>query len=290
MRTLKIIFVTSIFLLASIACSLDFNIPITTDIKTGETVTESINIPSLVDDGTPVSLHLNFGAGEMNLFPGEGDFLVNGEAIYNVTDFKPKITQGEHLVKIETGSLEINGIPNFNKKVKNTWNLTLGSSPTDLTIKAGAYVGNFELGGTSLSDLYISDGASQVDINFQQPNEIQMGTFRYETGASNISLENLANANFDTMIFQSGAGDYKLDFSGQLQRDATIFIETGLSSLRILVPKSTHVELEVEGGLTNITTRGDWVHSGTHYSIPGSGAVLKITLEMNAGNLILDHP
>ena len=35
-----------------------------------------------------------------------------------------------------------------------------------------------------------------------------MALFRYETGASKVKLTGLANANFGTMDFNSGAGDY----------------------------------------------------------------------------------
>ena len=159
-----------------------------------------------------------------------------------------------------------------------------------LTIKAGAYIGNFEFGNLSLSTLHIADGASDVDVNFSQPNQIQMQTLRYETGASNITLNNLANANFSTMIFESGAGNYTLDFSGQLQNDANVFIETGLSSLTISVPETAHAQVNIEGGLANITNRGKWDQSGNQYSISGEGPKLTITIEMNAGNITLTHP
>jgi hypothetical protein len=45
----------------------------------------------------------------------------------------------------------------------------------------------------------------------------------------------------------------------------------------------------VEGGLTNITTQGSWERTGDEYSTSGEGPSLDITIEMNAGNLILRH-
>jgi hypothetical protein len=289
MHTRKSFVLVALLVLVSMACSLSVNLPITTDVKTGNLVTEEIKISTPEDSNSPTKLVMNFGAGEMNLSAGGGTMLINGTATYNVSDLKPNITNTSEKVKIETGDLEINGIPNFDDRMKNEWDFDLGESPIDLTIKAGAYVGNFDIGGLALSSVHISDGASDVDVNFQEPNRILMETLRYETGASNISLRNLANANFDTMIFQSGAGDYELDFGGNLQRDATVFIESGLSSLRISVPDSTHVELEIEGGLASTTMRGTWIQSGNSYSIPGEGPTLKIIVEMNAGSLILDN-
>ena len=63
-----------------------------------------------------------------------------------------------------------------------------------------------------------------------------MNLFRYETGASLVTLTGLANANFSLFEFSGGAGNYTLDFSGELNRDATVSITTGLGNLRIVIP------------------------------------------------------
>jgi hypothetical protein len=290
MNNKKMLLSVAVLILVSIACSVNIDLPITSDIKTGPTVIDEISIAPLDDPDAVSDITLAFGAGELNLLPGGDHLMVDGLATYNVDDLKPEVSYANGNVKIETGNLEIDGIPNFNDRVINTWDYRLGTNPIALTIKAGAYVGNFELGGLSLSNLHIADGASEVKLNFSQPNRIPMESFRYETGASNITLKNLANANFSTMIFESGAGNYELDFSGQLQRDTTVFIETGFSSMTITIPDSTNAQVNVEGGFTNISRRGNWEISGNSYSIPGDSPKLTITIEMNAGNLILINP
>jgi hypothetical protein len=290
MHTKSILIAISVLILASLACGIDIDLPITTDIKTGPTVTEEVEIPGSDDPNIVSDITLAFGAGELNLSPGNESTLIGGQVTYNVDDFKPEISIIDNNITIETGNLDIDGIPNFNDQIKNIWDLKLGTNPLGLTIKAGAYSGNFDLGDISLSNLHIADGASDVEINFSQPNHIQMQSLRYETGASNISLKNLANANFSTMIFESGAGNYELDFSGTLQRDANVFIETGLSSLTISVPDSTRTQVKVEGGLSNISSRGSWTQTGNTYTIPGEGPALTISIEMKAGNLILTTP
>jgi len=286
----KILLAITILILASLACGANIDLPITTDIKTGPTIIEEINIPFLGDPNATSSITLVFGAGELYLSSGAGGDLVEGEATYNVDDLKPDISINNEVVKIETGDLEIDGIPNFDEEVKNTWDFQLSTNPIDLTIKAGAYVGEFELGNLSIANLHIADGASEVELNFSQPNKIEMQALRYETGASNITLRNLANANFNTMIFECGAGNYDLDFSGELQRDSSVFIDTGLSTMTISVPKDMNVKLMVEGVLTNITSRGNWNQSDNVYTIPGDGPTLTIIVEMNAGNLTLKNP
>lgn len=280
----------AVLTLVSLACGVDINIPIDTDLKTGPTVTDEISVPPLDDPGTTAEVSFAFGAGEFNLSPGAGSNLIAGEAKYNVDDFKPEVEILDAEINVNQGNLKISGIPRIDEKVINTWDFQLGKNPMDLTIKAGGYMGNYELGGLSLANLHISDGASDVDLSFSQPNLLEMQSLRYETGASEVKLQGLANANFSTMVFQSGAGNYELDFSGALQRRAVAFVETGLSNLTILVPQETNVEVTVEGGLNNISVRGDWQESGDTYRLSNDGPQLTITVEMGAGNLTLDHP
>ncbi len=275
--------------LATLACGININLPISTDIKTGPTTIKEIRVPEPAD-GESNEIILAFGAGELTLSSGAEQAILEGTATFNVEDLRPEVVTQGNQTKISNGNLEINGIPNFQEKVINRWDFILANDiPIDLTIKSGAYVGDLELGGLSLSSLQVADGAADVDLNFAEPNQITMGTLRYETGASNISLTNLANARFETMIFQGGAGNYELDFSGDLRQDAEIFIEAGLSSMTITVPDGTNVELSIEGGLTNIAMRGAWQTSGNRYTLQGDGPQLNITVEMGAGNLVLQN-
>ena len=42
----------------------------------------------------------------------------------------------------------------------------------DLTINAGAYQGDFQFGGLSLTGLTVKDGAASVDLDFNKPNRL----------------------------------------------------------------------------------------------------------------------
>jgi hypothetical protein len=156
-----------------------------------------------------------------------------------------------------------------------------------LRIIEGAYASNLELGSLSLTGLRITDGASDVHVNFAEQNQVVMDLFRYETGASSVVLSNLGNANFHQLIFKGGAGSYELDFSGDMQDDANVSIETGLCSLTVRVPKDLNVRVRIDSGLSNISTQGSWGQSGGAYTNDGAGPELNIKITMGAGNLIL---
>ncbi len=272
--------------LVTLACSININLP-DTDVKTGPTQIETISVPYLDPSAGTAEVTLAFGAGKLNLAPGDQDALIAGTATFNVTDFQPDVTIEGDEISIEQGNLDLNGIPSFSGDLVNEWDLAIGNAPLELTINAGAYSGKFELGGLSLQRLEINDGAAEVGVSFSERNPAAMSLFRYTTGASNITLEGLGNANCAQMLFRSGAGAYKLDFSGGLMRDMMVTIESGVSSITIIVPEGTSAVLTTNG-LLSVSARGDWDEDGSTYTLLGAGPTITIEVDMGAGNLILE--
>lgn len=272
--------------LTTLACGININLPVS-DVKTGPTETKDIRVEKFEDPDVIADVELSFGAGEMTLEPGARDKLIEGTATYNVQDFEPEIDEFGNNIHISQGDLGIRSIPDFNKKIVNEWGLQLGDAPMELKITAGAYQGEYELGGLSLQALEINDGAAQVDLTFSEENLITMDSFRYTTGASDVRLSGLANANFKEMIFRGGAGSFRLDFSGNLKQDASVEVESGVSSITIIIPEDTNAEVRFEGGLTDINPQGEWRVSGNTYNLNGSGPELSITVKMGAGGLEL---
>jgi len=265
--------------LASMACGFNINLP---KISTpGPEVTDEITVPT--PETEDVSLRLSFGAGDMTLAPGASQ-LVEGTATYNYAAFKPDVNIDGGNVQIQMG--EIKSIPSFDD-LKNEWDFKLGETPMDLTIESGAYDGTFEFGGLALNNLVIKDGAASVVLAFSDPNLVEMSTFKYETGASNVKMSGLANANFSILDFSSGAGDYTLDFSGELQRDASIKISSGLSNIVVVVPEGVDAVVTVDSGASTVSAGPGWSQNGNIYKQKGEGPTLTFVIEIGAGNVTL---
>lgn len=289
MNTRPIIFLLIVLTITSLACGVTVDLPGFTQVKTGPTQTSSIQIPLLPESEGTAQITLEFGAGRLLLNPGAKDLLVEGEATYNVSDFKPTIEVAGNKVAITQGDLNLKGIPNFDASIKNIWELKLGEAAIALIIKAGAYQSKIELGELKLESLAISDGAAEAEVSFSEPNQTEMSSLEYKTGASEVTLNGLANANFTTMVFRGGAGSYTLDYSGKLKRDAEIDIDAGVSSVTINVPKGMSAELTYNSALLNIDTDGDWKKTGGRYVLEGDGPKLTFNLTMGAGNLELTN-
>jgi hypothetical protein len=190
--------------------------------------------------------------------------------------------------RIEQGNWHLKGIPDLSN-IKNTWDLSLGKQPLNLSIEAGAYHAEYQLGGLALANLTVKDGASDVKLDFDSPNLTEMSLLSYETGASNVSLTGLGNANFSSLLFHSGAGNFTLDFTGGLKQNGSVNIETGVSNTTLVIPSGVPVQLTVEGGLSNVTYGSSWSKSGNLYTQAGSGPQLTILVKIGAGNLTLTH-
>ena len=275
----KIIIAILILALASMACGFSYTLPERP--KAGPEVEESITVEDPKSDET--RLTLSFGAGRLILSPGAKN-LVEGTAVYNIQDLKPTIQKNGSSIEIRQGDFK--SLPIF-EEMENEWNLKLGDTPLDLTVNAGAYEGDLELGGLALKSLTVQDGASHVNVSFLEPNQTEMSLLRYETGASDVKLAGLANANFSTLTFSGGAGDYTLDFSGELQRDAVVEIEAGLGNVSLVIPEEVDAIVTVEGAALNVTHSSGWAQNGQKYIQNGSSPTLTVVVKMSAGNLVI---
>jgi hypothetical protein len=283
----KLLPVLLVLALSTIACGFNVSIPINT-ITPGPMVTTPINIPQPAGAASTSSLSLAFGAGTLKIHSGSSEALVSGTATYNIADFKPIVSVNGSSARIEQGNWRLKGIPDLSN-IKNTWDLSLGNKPLDLSIEAGAYHADYQFGGLALANLTVKDGASDVKMNFASPNLTEMSLLSYETGASNVSLTGLGNANFASLLFHSGAGNFTLDFTGGLKRDGSVNIETGVSNTTLVIPSGMPVQLTVEGGLSNVTYDSGWSKNANLYTQNGSGPQLTIVVHMGAGNLTLTH-
>jgi len=269
---------------ASLACSVDLGIP---RLQTGPTETLTIAEP-LPEDAAAVDLTINMAAGELDL-TGGAEGVLEGEIRYNVPEWAPEIENDGDRLTLSQGDSDTNvGLPTSGTQIINEWTLQLGDIPYALELNAGAYDGSLDLSGVPLRRLEVHDGASNAEVIFNSLNPEEMSELRYETGASSVELRGLANSNAAEVVFTGGAGDYTLDFSGELQRDMDVTINAGVSSLRISVPEGTSVEVNIDSSLTDVDIDGDWSQSGDTYSLSGSGPTITIDVDMGVGSLTLE--
>lgn len=279
----------TILSLTSLACGLNLTLP-DNAIDIGPVISESIQVPNPTNNSNH-DVQINFGGGNMDIRYGASpENLIEGTAAYNVENLKPEISisSNKTVISQDTVKYEITGLPNF-ADVENVWALQFNDSLIALEIRGGAFKGNFDFGGMSLYELKLFSGASTIDLDFSSPNLTPMSFFKYTTGASSANLMNLANANFSLMEFDAGVGTYVFDFSGILQRDATVDINVVGATIKIIVPENIPAQVILNGKLTNVNLSGNWSGSESAYSQPGEGNTLLLNIQLNGGSISLQN-
>jgi N-terminal domain of toast_rack, DUF2154 len=270
-----------IFLLVATACRV--SIPDTQNVVLSEKRTLVLNEGLPADLAEPVKIDIVMGAGKLEISGGSQQ-LLEGTIEYNVADWEPEVNRQDDRLEIRQGverSLDLTALD----RVTNDWNLVFGRTPIELRLTAGAYDGEIDLSGVALTYLDISDGASDSEVVFTAPNPVEMDRFNYRTGASDVNLSGLGYANFRRMDFDGGAGSYTLDFSGALQQDCRVKIDGGLGDFKIIVPAGTAAEVEFNGSLMDINTKGTWVVNDNVYATQGSGPLLEIEINIGLGSV-----
>jgi hypothetical protein len=257
-----------------------------TQLKTGSTQTQTLTIPLPPDPSKPTDITVRLAAAEVAV-GGGATRLVDGTVQYNMSELQPSVNTSGSKVEITQASLP-GSLP---KDMVNKWNVKFNNTVLmNLTVAAGAYSGNWDLGGLRLQSLKWEEGASRSIITFDAANPDKMESFIFKTGASTVKLTNLANLNFGTMSFQGDAGSYTLDFGGKLKRSATADIKTAVSTVSIFVPVGTTAIINLKSKVSNIKTVGSWMTAGTTYTTGKEDAADKLTIniDIGAGQLMLD--
>ena len=277
-----ILAVILVLTLATFACSIS-NI----EMRTIDQQTVPINEP-LPANMEVSELVFNMTGGHFDLNPGSSA-LVSGSIVYNVEQWEPQFTRSNNYYEIKQVSpFSFSGIPT--NDVVNTWDLYLTNEiPLDLTIEGGASENEFDFTGMKLTGLKITQGASETNLRFDSPNPSQMDELSFTTGASSADLYGLGYANFTTMTFSAGAGDYTLDFTGALTHDTTVNIKSTISNIKIIIPAGMKAVIINKGTVSNINTEGTWMLNDDTYNTLVEGYTLTINLDMAVGNVTLIH-
>jgi hypothetical protein len=251
----------------------------------GEARTERVQVAAT---NSATDLTLRFGMADQFKLTGGAQALVDGSVQYNVDELKPTISSTGNRVVIEQRH---NPLTSFPSNAHNEWDLQLSdTTPLNLTVEAGAYKGTFDLGGLHLRTLNVSQGAAETSYDFSTPNLEPMEQLKFETGASTVTFNNLANANAAQIAFSGGAGDYALDFGGTLERSANVRISGGAATYTIRVPEGTPARITLKGGMNSVNAVGFSQQGGRYVNTAWdeSQPHIDIAVDLGMGTLNLE--
>ncbi|MCL5670359.1 MAG: hypothetical protein M1423_03545, partial [Acidobacteria bacterium] len=207
-----------------------------------EKTARNTDIAIAYPDAVELELRVSMGACRIRISGGAEDGLWASGAYEDPTGaLPPRIEQDGGVARIRQRH-SITSFRGFTGRPQ--LNLALGGKkPFALRLETGACEGVVDLGGLPLTRLVLKQGAGNCAVDFSEANPAEMGVLDVDAGAVNLVMRHLANANFHEMALDGGAAAYELDFGGALQRDASVRINSGVSSVKLIVSADTAAKL-----------------------------------------------
>jgi len=211
------------------------------------------------------SITVGYGGGEIKVTPAPGlDRVFEGYLPQSEIESNRSNDKGEFNLRMR------GGVPPFIfGTAKNDWDLRLTDQvDLDLIFKLGGLKADIELGSLRIKSLKFDSGACDGSVRFSSKNPVQMERLSVRTGASNVRLSGLANANFKKMELKGGVGEYHLDFGGEISQSANVEISCAISSVSISIPRDMSARISAtERYLAELKSTG-WVQVGDYLVSP----------------------
>jgi hypothetical protein len=289
MRKTVLVWPILLVVLSSLACTITVPgvpVPAIPTLEVGPMQEYREEIP--LEGTTTAQVEVTLGTGELTLAAGEPDLLFSGLFRTNVPAWKPEVTWKDGVLRV--AQPDTRGMPG--PGAENEWDLYLAPRvPMSLKLQVGAAKGHLDLGGLALTDFSLETGASDMVVRWETPNAVPMDRLLLRAGAANVEVRGIGYARPRDVQVEGGVGNLILDFTGPWTDSARVKLTAGVGAITLRFPRNVGVRVAVEGGLSNIQTRGDWHLSEGAYlngAYGGAGATLQVTLTAGVGSVTLE--
>ncbi len=243
----------------------------------------TVTASRLTQNEESLRVSVEFAAGTLQLVPGDGRTLYQGEIYYDEDKYRP-------VTRYRSGSLNFSlksiGDDIRLGKIKTAQRLDLSLAPqvpTRLTMSIGAAEASIELGGLSITRASIKVGAAKVKIGFNRPNRTACSELTMNAGAAEFRAEHLGNSRCKHIVFEGGVGNVTLDFTGsELADDTEAQIKLGLGQLTLRLPEDLGVTVDVNRFLASFDDSGFEKRGSEYVSRNYAGAKSRLHISIKA--------
>lgn len=154
----------------------------------------------------------------------------------------------------------------------------------DCRIKAGEV--EMQLGGLRLADFMMQVMAGEVNVDFDEPNRMEMAKLELNTRIGESNFRRLGNARFHDADINGGIGEMTIDFSGAVLPAARAEVDLDIGETVIVLPQATGAKLAVSKFLflSHIEMPFDFRKDGRYYYNDNYGkAGQDFELRVNSG-------
>lgn len=214
-----------------------------------------------------LDVNIELGVTNFKLFSGKEDELYkveysDVEGLANKVNFYNNSLQVVSEIK-KPSKLDLLSLKNFVDPFSKQCFVELNpKAKLYMKVKFGGGKSLLDFSNLKLKRLRLSSGASDTKIVFNTPNEEELDYLKIESGASNLNVVGLGNANCPEMDLNLGACNATLDFSGNLRKNLYSEIIMRVGKLTLLVPKEFGVKIKSTQKLADFALKDFEVRDG----------------------------
>ncbi len=223
------------------------------------------------DASRPFEIVLTIDAGEIriakNAIPNELyiEMRYSDEKIESSIDFNEKRNRAEIDLNMRSWKKRLDNVEDNDCVV-------LINLPSDVEllidsrIKAGLVV--MEAGGLRIKEFFLQTTAGEVNVSFDQPNQIEMDMLEIRTRIGASELVNLGNARFKRADIRNGIGELVADFEGMILPGCQTKVSLSIGSAEIDIPRDIGAKMYIGGTFSFLSAKdidGKFYRRGRFY-------------------------
>ena len=229
-----------------------------------------------------VRVHVEYGAGVLEVRPGEPGTLYRMELRYDQDVVEPETRYVDGLLEIGVDRVG-RGIRIGSRDGTGRLDLELTREvPLSLDLEFGAVRADLELGGLAIQDLDLETGASDTRIEVSELNPAELEVASIRAGAANLVANHLGNLNAERIEVEVKAGKATLDFTGEWQRNADVHVDLDLGAVDLVFPRGIGVRLVTDTSLSSVDAQEMLRRGRDYFSLDWESAETQITVEIDA--------
>ena len=155
-------------------------------------------------------------------------------------------------ITMGAGNLEVSGGAQSLMEADFTYNVDVWKPNVDYSVSQG--VGNLSVSQPANIEIDRNLTNFRYDWNIRLSNDVPMD-LRVDLGAGSSTL-NIGSMDLTGLDVASGAGDIRVDLSGERGRDLGVTIRGGVGNLTVVLPSQAGVKVDVTGGLGQVVATG----------------------------------
>lgn len=245
-------------------------------------------------DSAAVSVNVDYTRGRLAASAGEGDeVLYDFHLRYDATRARPLLSFDSATRVLAVGAQTRSDV-RVGGDGRNSGDAVLKlarTTPMDMVVRLDVASGNLELGGMSLRRVSVRSSASEVRLNFDEPNQAEMEALELDVSAASLTASRLANAGAKRIRVGARAAGAELHLTGEWTRDLEIDLDITLGVVAVHVPADVGVQLEARRIFASVEAAGLTRSGDMYVSANWDSAPRKVRIRASAtlGQLELIH-